>query len=944
MLKNSKIFFKLLGSFMIIILMACMFGIVAIKTIASMSGITSQLYRHPFTVATEVLKANADIMAIDRSMKDVVLAEDEDSLQQAIDLVNSYENSVYQSFDLVKERFLGDSAQLERVLETIRSWRPIRQEVINLVGTDRRQEALAITHGKGLLHLQKIIEEMNDLVQFAEGKALNFMQKGLNKGRSATQLMSVFLLIVFAAAALIAFLATFGITSPLGRIIHQMRLIARGESGNQLVETDRKDELGELALAAQSFDRAVQDIQQLNSDLQQQHWVRSSIAELVKKVQLARTSEELFDAVISFIVRTLNGGYGVFYYYDADNDHLRLLGTFAVEDRCHVRQILSLGEGLIGQSALERNAISLTEVPADYMQINSGLGSAQPTQLNILPVVFKEQLLGVIEVGLFEDLNAQQRKFLEQLMPVLALNLANFMGNQKTIELLNKTMLQAEELQVSEEELRKAAEELKSTNKELRQNSELLNAQSQELQASEEELRVINEELSIKNQLLDHQKQELELASAEAEKKAEELSRTNQYKTEFLANMSHELRTPLNSLLILSRSMANNENGDLSTEYVESAQIIYESASELLRLINDILDLSKVEAGKIEVIPEPCSTSDLADSLYRQFAHMAARKEVGFEIVVDKRVPVEFLTDQNKLRQILVNLLSNAIKFTGKGMVTLTILAFNGNESEQAGEDQAISDLVFKVKDTGLGIPPAQIQIIFEEFKQVNGSASQAYGGTGLGLAIASGMARLLGGKISVSSKEGQGSEFTLMLPLRAVEDHISRKSVPLLNKSAIANAGYEGNDDNEGGEPRDAQKSSVPDTTEAANFRDKTVLVVDDDMRHIFALSKTLRTRGLSILMAKDGEHALKQIAHNSQVDLIIMDIMMPGLDGYDTMRLIREKAQYANTPIIAVTARAMPGDREKSLAAGANDYLAKPVIIEDLIKKIRYWLGDEK
>jgi CheY-like chemotaxis protein/GAF domain-containing protein len=1188
MLKDKKIFYRLFGSFTLIILLVTGFGVAAINYLSSTTNITARLYQHPFTVATAVLKANASIISMHRSMKDVVLADDEASLQEAVMLVDSYEKDVYQSFEIIKERFLGNSAQIDHTLQTIAEWRPIRESVINLFRNGNRQQAIAITKGKGLLHLEKIMREMNALVAFAENKATEFTAQGLAKVDSAVQWLSGFLFLMFVLATLVAMQTTLGITLPLRRITAEMKLIADGGEGVGLVEVERKDELGDLAKAAEGFKKAVQDSKLLNADLQQQHWIRSNIEELIGKIQTSQSPDGLFDMILSFLVRLLAGGHGRFYLYDSDSQALTLVGTFGSEQHHGLSKTCKLGEGLVGQCALEKQPINLTEVPGGYLKISSGLGEATPLQITIFPVLYNEKLLGVIEIGAFHQLDEPKKLFLKNVLPALALNLENFLNSQKTSDLLQTTMEQAEELKTTDSELR-------ASNEALREKAELLNIQSQELKTSEEEQKVINEELSEKNRMLDRQKAELQAASQVAEERARLLEQSNQYKSEFLANMSHELRTPLNSLLILSKSMANNEDGDLSADHVESAKIIYESGSDLLRLINDILDLSKIEAGKVDVLSESCFMAELTESLKRQFSHMADRKKIGLEINVQEGLPSEFITDANKLRQILSNLLSNAIKFTDTGKVTVSVTADSLHGADGLSDATQTPVLLFKVKDTGIGIPESCFDVIFEEFKQVDGTTSRSFGGTGLGLSIADKMAHLLGGEIRLTSTLNVGSEFTLVLPcllpatnsghnttqksvteaakfslgdavkwktcskailiieddkrfaktlgdaaqrlgfgylhaedgatgitlaethqprgilldvrlpdmsgyrvidklrskaavrdipihIISAEDHVdpahrdevighlikpvstdqidstirkllshsetslkkllvveddsgARAAIRQLIRQAdldiseassaeeamellasntfdcmILDLGLPGMNGYEllksvkaasismppvvvysgrelsteeslllreytdsviikGAKASERlldevtlflhsikdNKDSIKDSIQAqvqtpsgeieqTVFHDQTILIVDDDMRNIFALSKLLRAKGLRVLMAKDGTHALKQLDRESGIDLIVMDIMMPGMDGYETMRRIRKQAEFAALPIIAVTAKAMSGDRDKCIAAGANDYLPKPVAIDELIAKISHWIFREQ
>lgn len=396
--------------------------------------------------------------------------------------------------------------------------------------------------------------------------------------------------------------------------------------------------------------------------------------------------------------------------------------------------------------------------------------------------------------------------------------------------------------------------------------------------------------------------------------KADELENASRYKSEFLANMSHELRTPLNSMLMLSKLLARNEEGNLTSEQVASARIVYDSGHDLLRLINDVLDLSKVEAGRMEVVPELRTIDDFAAALDRQFRHVAVAKSLAFTVEAAVRRAV--CSDWGKIEQIVRNLLSNAFKFTAQGEVRVRIdraprgLAYL--DAELAGSEV----LAIAVTDTGIGIPEDKQEQIFEAFRQVDGTTSRKYGGTGLGLSISRNFAQLIGGELHVTSQLGQGSTFTLYLPL-------DRYAEPLATTAT---------------EP--SQAHSHPDPEVLFRRYAVDVLLVDDDPRNLFAIGKILQSRVRTLYTAQDGQDALDRLRQQPGIHLVLMDIMMPTLDGYETSRAIRAQPKFQDLPVIALTARALAGDREKCLEAGASDYLAKPVDPEQLLQVMAFWL----
>jgi signal transduction histidine kinase len=427
---------------------------------------------------------------------------------------------------------------------------------------------------------------------------------------------------------------------------------------------------------------------------------------------------------------------------------------------------------------------------------------------------------------------------------------------------------------------------------------------------------------------LQARQQELQRSNAELADKAGELDLASRYKSQFLANMSHELRTPLNSLLVLARLLAQNLEGNLTAKQVEYATIIHSSGADLLRLINDILDLTKVEAGKMEITPERFALAGLVEDLRGVFGPLTEEKRLRFMITTAPGVPVVLETDKQRLRQILYNLLSNAVKFTDHGRVELHI--------DTAGSGQAGTDtgpwVVFSVTDTGIGIGRDNLSSIFSAFQQADGTTSRRYGGTGLGLAICREVAARLGGEVTVRSELGVGSTFSLRLPLSAlggtrVAAPAQAAAVPTVARPAVQSSTA-------------ADVRPVPAARAHAGLAGHRILVVDDDPRNAFVVTDVLEMHGMTVVQATDGRKAIAALGAGD-IDLVLMDVMMPQMDGYETTRAIRKMPEYARLPVITVTARAMQGDREKSIDAGASDYITKPIDIEELLNCMERWLS---
>jgi len=577
--------------------------------------------------------------------------------------------------------------------------------------------------------------------------------------------------------------------------------------------------------------------------------------------------------------------------------------------------VFRVGEGLIGQCALEKRRLLLTEVPANYISISSGLGEALPLNIIVLPVLFEGQLRAVIELASFEPFVDVHLDFLDQLTESLGIVLNTIEVNMRTEDLLKQSQSLAHELQSQQEELRR-------TNEELRQNAGLLAEQ--------------NAEVERKNL-------EVEQARSSLEEKAEQLALTSKYKSEFLANMSHELRTPLNSLLILAQQLGDNPERNLSDKQIEFANIIQSSGQELLAMINDILDLTKIESGTVALDLREETFTDLRDTVERNFRHLADSKGLAFEIILEAGLPRRIQTDNKRLLQVLRNLLSNAFKFTDRGRVELRVRPATAGWDPQAPSFKDAGPVIaIDVTDSGIGIPRDKQWVIFEAFQQADGTTSRKYGGTGLGLSISRELVQLLGGQIKLDSRVGHGSTFTLYLPA----------SYPELSEDRLARD--RGGEDGAGAtSPATATEAVPPSRREPdgalglaatgpaagpdEHLAGHRVLVVDDDVRNVYALTALLERHGVHVVAAESGDEAVTSLREDPAIEAVLLDVMMPDKDGYVTMSEIRALPQRGGVPIIAVTARAMKGDRERCLEAGATDYVAKPVDASQLLRMLR-------
>ncbi|MFE6941894.1 HAMP domain-containing protein [Streptomyces chartreusis] len=856
-----------------------------------------------------------------------------------------------------------------------------------------------------------------------------------------------------------------------GNLTRQVRAIAEVASAvaeGDLTRSITVEASGEVAELKDNINSMVGSLRETTRANQEQDWLKTNLARISGLMQGHRDLPVVAELIMDELAPLVSAQYGAFYAAEdtARKPELRLVGSYGYPDDTTRPERIRVGRSLVGQAARNRRPISVEELPPGYVTISSSLGQTVPSALVVLPIVVEDQVLGVIELASVTRFTQIHQDFLAQVMPTIGVNLNTIVANARTDELLGESQRLTAELQERSAELQVQQDELQRSNAELEEKASLLASQNRDIEA--------------KNLQIEQARQELET-------RAQELALASKYKSEFLANMSHELRTPLNSLLILAQLLAQNPSRNLTPKQVEYAGIIHSAGSDLLQLINDILDLSKVEAGKMDVTPECVEVRELVEYVEATFRPMTTQKSLEFSVATAPGTPFDLLTDGSRLRQVLRNLLSNALKFTEEGGVELRIEpAADGETPMSVHRGSPI--VAFHVKDTGIGIPEQQLETIFGAFQQADGTTSRKYGGTGLGLSITREIARLLGGAVTVRSTPGQGSTFTLFLPVaradyegvvgsgaqpveqphtaelppaapseapsakapgrrrrrllvvegrtrglltlvaeRAVADIAPDADDPLAGIDIITAVGAQeaastladepchcvvlelGMPDDEGTRliqaiEGDSALASVPvlvhtghhvDLAQEQSLRSRaegrplaflssldelreritlhlsaeepgdvlqlvrteesqraitqvvdntlfgrTVLVVDDDARNLFALSGALELQGFHVLHANNGREGIETLLAHQDIALVLMDVMMPEMDGYAATAEIRSMPQYADLPIIAVTAKAMPGDQEKSLASGANDYVTKPVDTNDLIGRVQRWL----
>jgi signal transduction histidine kinase/CheY-like chemotaxis protein/HAMP domain-containing protein len=853
----------------------------------------------------------------------------------------------------------------------------------------------------------------------------------------------------------------------LTRQVRAISEVTSAVAAGDLTRSISVEAQGEVAELKDTVNAMVVTLRETVQASQEQDWLKSNLASIGAMMQGHRDLEIVAELIMDELAPLLGAQHGTFFLAEESGGEtrLRLIAGYGLRADKDAPIQYRIGQSLIGQVAKSKRPIVVDEIPQGYIKISSGLGEAAPANLAVIPIVFEDHVMGVVELASFTKFRRIHIDFLEQFSESLGVSVNAIIANSRTDDLLEQSQRLTAELQAR-------SEELQLSNADLEEKAAQLAAQKQDIEAKNAQI---------------------ERARAEIEERARQLALASQYKSQFLANMSHELRTPLNSLLILARLLAQNQSRNLTAKQVEYARVIHSAGSDLLQLINDILDLSKVEAGRMDVQAERFPLASLMEDLRTTFSPLTVEKGLDFTVEIALSAPAELDTDRQRVRQVLGNLLSNAVKFTERGQVAVRV--------KESAEDPGT--VVFSVTDSGIGIAPENLAAIFGAFQQGDGTLSRRYGGTGLGLSIASEVAALLGGKITAESDLGRGSTFVLHLPatlpdlpyggapdpmlLAVPEAAASRLALPdrdsLSRLAGLADAADDRDDraaadvaappdaagrnvlvleGTSGGRLTLLAHSAISDLTEmngtarvsaasspaegiamltaepfrcvvvdldlesAFDFlerlrekpellevpvlahlagrspdrrpaelrsdhrslellpsldelreritlhlsapergrvpalvsdgatpagdengsrrpclRGKHVLVVDDDSRNVFAITSALELNGMRVTHAANGRDGIDALTRGGDFDLVLMDVMMPGMDGYAAMTAIRRMPRFERLPIIAVTARAMQGDRDKSLDAGANDYVTKPVDTEDLLGCMERWLA---
>ena len=684
--------------------------------------------------------------------------------------------------------------------------------------------------------------------------------------------------------------------------VRAIRDVATAVTQGDLTRSITVEARGEMAQLKDTVNQMIRTLAETTKVNQEQDWLKTNVARFTRMLQGQRDLLTVARQILAELAPLVNAHHGAFYMTESEDDGptLKMFASYAYQERKSVSNTWRFGQGLVGQAALEGKRIVLSKVPSDYIQISSALGEAPPHAIVVVPILFEGEVKGVIELASFEKFSGIQLAFLDQMLESLGIVIATIEATMRTDDLLRQS-------QSLTEELRNQQNELQQTNEELEEKAVQLSDQKAEVEKKNKQV---------------------ELARQELEEKAEQLALTSKYKSQFLANMSHELRTPLNSLLILSRQLADNVEGNLTDKQIRYADTIRQAGTDLMTLINEILDLAKIESGTMAVEVSQVRFGNLRDYVDQTFRQVAEEKGLAFSVELDAELPSSLDTDDMRLRQVLRNLLSNAMKFTERGKVKLRVY-------------RAAADVVgFAVSDSGIGIPKDKQRLIFEAFQQADGSTSRKYGGTGLGLAISREIAGLLGGDLRVESEVGAGSTFTLFLPSTyAVQAREPRRAPPVTSPPHLAHLAQASSPGivlpATGSAPITIQDSpapplarSVADDYETLEPGDRVLLLIEDDLTFAATLLEMSRQSGFKGVVATAGQQAL-ELARAVKPDAITLDLRLPDIDGWVLLDRLKHDPATRHIPVHVISGL---DEERRSMQYGALGFLQKPVTVEGL------------
>ncbi|MCD7035832.1 ATP-binding protein [Metabacillus sp. GX 13764] len=882
-----------------IIILCLIISIVMIGSqISNMQKQRNYIINHDINVFNRTNSIEKQLMEMQTGQRGFLASGNPDYLESYEQAKNSWEKEYGNLQKLIADP--GQKEKLAQIHTAILQWIQLKGEP--LIQLKRENNAAEVER------LYKEEPDRNDIKQIrADFDSFRNKELAGTKARAAAldkqnstlgKMLAAIVLGTIAFSIIVGLFISNSIITTVRKVIDHIKAMATGGDLTQRLHVKTKDEIKELGDATNY----------LLDVMEQKSIVQMQINEVNLRNQGISSMEPLAQTFIHTVAEMTDSAFAAFYLKEGASPVFSKTAAYADNMDSAGRSSFELGKGMIGQAAEDQEPVMLNDLNHGQRLIGTGLSNIQPKSMFIVPVSHKGETVAVIELASLNAYSESHRELLISLSDMMGLTINSVLDQMEIKKLLAESQAMTEELQTQSEELQ---------------------TQSEELQMQSEELRMINEQLEGRSKDAEEKSKELEQAKEELEAQAKQLIASSKYKSEFLANMSHELRTPLNSILILSEMLAENMGGKLAEDEKEFAQIIHSSGQDLLHLIDEILDLSKVESGKLDVFLSEVNLAEFPSYVERNFSHVAEQKGLYLKIEKAAEVPDVIHTDEKRLNQIVKNLLSNAFKFTETGGVTVKLDTVKDQHSKES--------IRISVKDTGIGIPKEKHELIFDAFQQGDGATMRKFGGTGLGLSICRELAKLLGGEIRLISDEGIGSEFIVIIPF--APDLTIKEQEPAL---ALSSAGAEAAAAMEmPAEPSVAVLEPPAGHSPENALSSKNVLIVDDDNRNIFVLEAALKSEGMNVMTASNGLQCLEVLESNKKVDIILMDIMMPVMDGYEAIRKIRNEYCMQQVPIIALTAKAMKNDREKCIEAGASDYISKPLKMEQLLSVMRVWLA---
>jgi signal transduction histidine kinase/DNA-binding response OmpR family regulator/HAMP domain-containing protein len=930
--RNLKIFQKLLISFSVLFVITIIIGALGYRGLEKSNNLNEQMYKEHLLPLRYIDETINDLFLMNRELQNKITSVNERDIAFHDNKMREYRQELEDDFKRLAE-MSNDKADQAFIDQFEINWQEYQKtlEKIDLIASSNKaedtQKAHELNRTEGTKKIDVVYNSLNKLKELILKRSENAYNQSETIFSDIRNVFLIFLLGSLIITLIISYYTSVNIISPIRQLTEASRNFSSGNL-DVLIEYQSKDETGILASTFSSM------VEKLKSDFGRENWLKDGINKLSAALSGDKDLTELSNSAVSFVTRYLEAGMGALYVFNPESKELNLLGSFAFTEREHLSNSYKLGEGVIGQAALEKQPILLKNIVRNDRVITTGTVSEPPLNTYTFPLQYENQLYGVLEVASFKSINNLEQDFLKEANAVISSYLYSAMQSEKVknlLEIAEESQKEAQEksveVQAMNAELEERQQQLQQQTEELQQTNAQMEEQQQQLQQQAEELQQSNAVLELQKQQVQQQEEEtrqintkLLEARKELDTRAEQLEFSNKYKSEFLANMSHELRTPLNSVILLSQILARNKKQNLEADDIEKLNVINNAGNELLRLINDILDLSKIESGKVVLEVRKFPISEILEEQVQYFSPIAAEKNLEFIVRNELSNPDAVLeNDSQKISQILRNFLSNALKFTDEGSVSLIV----------SDSDDSSRPLKISVQDSGVGIPKGKQDLIFEAFRQVDGTTSRVYGGTGLGLSIALELARLLGGKITLASEENHGSTFSLLIPyfLRDTPEVNGNKTAVIEKKEMKPEKQEPVKEPPRQKAPAKATK--INDDRFKIGSGDKVILIIEDDPDFARSVAYVNQEMNFKSLIASTGKEGL-ELAEKFKPAAIILDIGLPDISGMEVLHELKTTRELRHIPVHIISGNESQETELKK--QGAFGYMQKPVSETDI------------